>query len=96
MGRKWSCFVFLKKYVSINIDIKQIINFTKSVYFRIREIKFNEPFPSDNEDLYPGEYLIDFANNIYSYRSKYPHLFIYPKKNFINNKKQLKMLRVYK
>ena len=26
----------------------QIINFTKSVYFRIREIVFNEPFPSDN------------------------------------------------
>ena len=41
----------------------QIINFTKSVYFRIREIKFNEPFPND-EDLYPGEYLKDFANNI--------------------------------
>ena len=30
---------------------------------------------------------IDFANNIYSYRAKYPHLFIYPKKNFENNKK---------
>ena len=42
----------------------QIINFTKSVYFRIREIKFNEPFPSDNHDLYPGDYLIEFANNI--------------------------------
>ena len=44
----------------------QIINFTKSVYFRIREIKFNEPFPIDNPDLYPGNYLIDFANNIIS------------------------------
>ena len=44
----------------------QIINFTKSVYFRIREIKFNEPFPIINEDLYPGEYLIDFAKNIIS------------------------------
>ena len=44
----------------------QIINFTKSVYFRIREIKFNEPFPIDNPDLYPGDYLIDFANNIIS------------------------------
>ena len=43
----------------------QIINFTKSVYFRIREIKFNEPFPND-EDLYPGEYLKDFAINIIS------------------------------
>ena len=42
----------------------QIINFTKSVYFRIREIKFNEPFPIENEDLYPGDYLITFAQNI--------------------------------
>ncbi len=42
----------------------QIINFTKSVYFRIREISFKEPFPKDNEDLYPGDYLIDFAKNI--------------------------------
>jgi arginyl-tRNA synthetase len=47
----------------------QIINFTKSVYFRIREIKFNETFPSDNPDLYPGDYLIDFANNIVSSNS---------------------------
>ncbi len=44
----------------------QIINFTKSLYFRIRELKFNEPFPSDNSDLYPGDYLIDFAKNIIS------------------------------
>jgi len=42
----------------------QIINFTKSVYYRIREIKFNENFPKDNPDLYPGDYLIDFAKNI--------------------------------
>ena len=42
----------------------QIINFTKSVYLRIREIIFNETFPLDNEDLYPGDYLIDFAQNI--------------------------------
>ena len=42
----------------------QIINFTKSVYFRIREISFKEPFPSENEDLYPGDYLIDFAKDI--------------------------------
>ena len=44
----------------------QIINFTKSVYFRIREEKFNEPFPSTNTELYPGDYLIDFAKNIIS------------------------------
>ncbi len=48
----------------------QIINFTKSVYFRIREIKFNETFPTDNDDLYPGEYLIEFANNIISSNPK--------------------------
>ncbi len=42
----------------------QIINFAKSVYFRIREISFKEPFPNDNEDLYPGDYIIDFAKNI--------------------------------
>ncbi len=41
----------------------QIINFTKSVYFRMREITLKEPFPN-NEDLYPGDYLIDFAKNI--------------------------------
>ena len=47
----------------------QIINYTKSVFFRIREIKFKEPFPKDNSDLYPGDYLIDFANNILSSNS---------------------------
>ena len=44
----------------------QIINFTKSVYFRIREITHKEAFPTDNADLYPGDYLIDFAKNISS------------------------------
>ena len=47
----------------------QIINFTKSVYFRIREVHFNEIFPKDNPDLYPGDYLIDFAKNIISNNS---------------------------
>ncbi len=48
----------------INDYGNQIINFTKSVYYRIREISYNEPFPIDNENLYPGDYLIDFAQNI--------------------------------
>ena len=34
------------------------------MHFRIKEIVFKEPFPSDNDDLYPGNYLIDFAQNI--------------------------------
>ena len=42
----------------------QITNFTKSVYLRIREILFNDKFPLDDEDLYPGDYLINFAENI--------------------------------
>ena len=42
----------------------QIINFTKSVFYRIREIQFKEKFPIDNSDLYPGDYLIEFAKNI--------------------------------
>jgi arginyl-tRNA synthetase len=48
----------------------QIINFTKSVHYRIKEITFNEPFPLDNEDLYPGDYLIDFAQNIINLNKK--------------------------
>ncbi len=42
----------------------QITNFTKSVYLRIREILFKETFPLDDEDLYPGDYLINFAESI--------------------------------
>ena len=42
----------------------QVLNFTKSVYFRIREIIYNEKFPENDDDLYPGDYLIDFAKNI--------------------------------
>ena len=42
----------------------QIIHFTKSVFLRIREILYQEKFPLSNSDLYPGEYLIDIANNI--------------------------------
>ena len=48
----------------------QIINFTKSVFFRIREIALKEPFPVDNQDLYPGDYLIDFAQNIINSNKK--------------------------
>ena len=48
----------------------QIINFTRSVYFRIREIVYKEPFPKDNDDLYPGDYLIDFAQNIINSNKK--------------------------
>ena len=48
----------------------QILFFTKSVFLRIREILFKEPFPFDNRDLYPGDYLIEISNNIINNNSK--------------------------
>ena len=48
----------------------QILFFTKSVFLRIREILFKEPFPFDNPDLYPGDYLIEISNNIINNNSK--------------------------
>ncbi len=64
----------------------QIINFTKSVYYRIREILFNEPFPIDNYELYPGDYIINFAKNILNSKS------INDYKNFKNISEQLTVL----
>ena len=60
--------IFNKHNVSkeyyVNDYGNQIINFTKSVFLRIREKLNNEKFPTENTDLYPGDYLIDIANNI--------------------------------
>ena len=53
----------VKEYY-VNDYGNQIISFTKSVYLRIREILYNEKFPNDNVDLYPGDYIIEIANNI--------------------------------
>ena len=47
----------------INDYGNQIINFTESVFYRLREIKFNEKFPK-NKNLYPGDYVTDIAKNI--------------------------------
>ena len=47
----------------INDYGNQIKNFVESVYLRIREIKFNEKFPS-KENLYPGDYIKEIALNI--------------------------------
>lgn len=54
----------VSKEYYVNDYGNQIINFTKSVYFRIREILYNEKFPIENTDLYPGDYLVDIAKNI--------------------------------
>ena len=42
----------------------QISHFNHSVYLRVREKLYDEKFPLDNPDLYPGDYLKDIANNI--------------------------------
>ena len=52
----------VKEYY-INDYGNQIINFTKSVYLRIREIKYNEKFLI-KKDLYPGEYIIEIGKKI--------------------------------
>ena len=54
----------VSKEYYVNDYGNQIKNFTKSVFYRIREILNNEIFPIENTDLYPGDYLIDIAKNI--------------------------------
>ena len=53
----------IKEYY-VNDYGNQILHFSKSVYSRIREILYKENFPKNNPDLYPGDYLINIANNI--------------------------------
>jgi len=47
----------------INDYGNQIVNFTQSVFLRLREIKFDEKF-INKENLYPGEYVVDIAKKI--------------------------------
>ena len=66
----------------------QIINFAKSIYFRIRELEYNEKFPLNNTDLYPGDYLVDIAKKIISENKNLDF------DNFENIAKQLTILSV--
>ena len=54
----------VEKEYYVNDYGNQILHFNYSVYLRIREKLYNETFPLDNPDLYPGDYLVDIANNI--------------------------------
>ena len=67
----------------INDYGEQIRNFVKSVYLRIREIKFKEKFISE-KDLYPGEYIKDIAKKIISENN-------FDLDNFENNFESLKI-----
>ena len=54
----------VSKEYYVNDHGNQIFHFTYSVFLRIRENMFQEKFPIDNKDLYPGDYLKDIAENI--------------------------------
>ena len=54
----------VEKEYYVNDYGNQISYFVHSVYLRIREKLNNEKFPNDNHDLYPGDYLIDIADNL--------------------------------
>jgi len=54
----------VSKEYYVNDYGNQIINFTRSVFYRIREILNSEKFPIDNPDIYPGDYLVDIAKSI--------------------------------
>ncbi len=54
----------VSKEYYVNDDGNQIISFTKSVYLRIKEILFKEEFPLNDPNLYPGDYLVQIAENI--------------------------------
>ncbi|MDA9623672.1 arginine--tRNA ligase [Pelagibacteraceae bacterium] len=71
----------VKEYY-INDYGNQIINFTKSVFLRIKEIKFKEKFKNE-ENLYPGDYIIEIAKKIINdnikidydnFKKSYPNL----------------------
>ena len=47
----------------INDYGNQIKNFTKSVFLRIQEIKYNKKY-QNKENLYPGKYIIEIAKKI--------------------------------
>jgi len=53
----------------INDYGNQINDFAKSVFLRLREIKYKEKFPT-TDNLYPGEYVIDIAKKILKDNSK--------------------------
>jgi len=72
----------VKEYY-INDYGNQIINFTESVFYRLREIKFKEKFIK-KENLYPGDYVVDIAKKI---------LLEFPEINLNNFKKNYSILR---
>jgi len=84
---KFNKHTVYKEYY-VNDYGNQIINFAKSIYFRIRELEYNEKFPLNNTDLYPGDYLVDIAKKIIDENKNLDF------DNFENIAKQLTILSV--
>ena len=60
----------IKEYY-VNDYGNQIISFTKSVYLRIIEILDKKKFPTNDPDIYPGDYVIEIAHNIINENKKF-------------------------
>ena len=66
---KFNNHEIIKEYY-VNDYGNQIISFTKSVYLRIKEILDKEKFPINDPDIYPGDYVIEIAQNIINENKK--------------------------
>ena len=66
---KFNNHEIIKEYY-VNDYGNQIISFTKSVYLRIKEILYKEKFPTNDSDIYPGDYVIEIAHNIINENKK--------------------------
>ena len=66
---KFNNHEIIKEYY-VNDYGNQIISFTKSVYLRIKEILDKEKFPTNDPDIYPGDYVIEIAHNIINENKK--------------------------
>ncbi len=73
----------------INDYGSQVQNFTKSIYLRLREIKYKENFPESTKDLYVGHYIKDIAKKILK-KNKNINLNSYEKNYKILKKESLK------
>ena len=66
---KFNNHEIIKEYY-VNDYGNQIISFTKSVYLRIKEILDKEKFPTNDPDIYPGDYVIEIAHHIINENKK--------------------------
>jgi arginyl-tRNA synthetase len=79
----------------INDYGNQIKNFVESVYFRIREIKFNEEFIK-KENLYPGLYIKEIAKKILHENNDHDYKEFEKNYNFLKEKSLIESMKLIK